>query len=419
MVDPVIGRIVRITSQAFTMLTLAGDTVLVMPNRDAPAVGAFSADGRSLWVAPNDEGAILRAVPLDGGKAIDLSTNKEYFWPIGWSSDSRTAYAKNGAGTAMLVASLDGAVRRTIPLDPQPRPTDFGKLSMEGVSGDGRHVLVVERGGNGAGLRRGYLYDTQTRTLRKLTDSLGVMVEGAGGHYLNYQHATGEFFFLQRTGGQTVAQTNGLPREIRAAKPTGPSRLVRRVPSANDSARGFIVHGDRVFWTVTRKDTTSLYLARGTAPAVRIWSTTRRLVEPVLSNSGTRMALAMEQPSVDGLDRVRFEFLRIDASGQVTADGSSATFGTFWDAYWTPDDRALIALENPTDLDTRLMRVPVDGSAVSYILRPGTTTFWDHYLSPNAKYSLVPAESPRGASVWRIDLAAAERAWKQQRGAVR
>ena len=52
---------------------------------------------------------------------------------------------------------------------------------------------------------------------------------------------------------------------------------------------------------------------------------------------------------------------------------------------------------------------------MSYIVKAGTMTFWDHYLSPDARYSLLPAESVRGASVWRIDLDAAERDWKQRR----
>ena len=109
--------------------------------------------------------------------------------------------------------------------------------------------------------------------------------------------------------------------------------------------------------------------------------------------------------------------MRIDANGKVTSDGSSATFGSFWDAYWTPGDQALVALEHPgADLDTRLIRIPANGGAVSYIVKPGVTTFWNHYLSPDGKYSLLSAESARGASVWRIDLDAAQRDWNQGRG---
>ena len=229
-VEPSIGRIVRSTNASITFMTLKGDTVLVLPGVEGAATGVFSADGRSMFVAPSDVGTIIRAVPLDGGKPIDLSTDKEYSWPVGWSSDSKTAYSVDGPSKTLLVSSLDGSVRRSVPLDPQPRPATFDDMEIKGVSGDGKQLYIAERSGNGTGLRRAYLYDPQTRALRTLTDSLGMMVKGRGGRYLPYHHELGEFLFLQRTGG-TAGQLIDLPREIRAVKPNGANRLVRRVPS--------------------------------------------------------------------------------------------------------------------------------------------------------------------------------------------
>ncbi len=320
------------------------------------------------------------------------------------------------SGKSLHVASLDGSTRRTVTFDPQPRPAKSDLLNISSASGDGRFLFVVDRGPSAPNVRRAYLYDTQTRALRKLTDSLGTTVSGRGGRYRPFRHETGEFVFLQRTGG-TADNLTTLPREIRAAKPNGANRLVRRVRSAADQAGHFIVDGERGFWTVTKNDTSTLFFAKGAAPAAKIWTTTERIDFALLSNDGTRMAVSIQQPPVNGFYRARFQFLRIDANGKVTTEGSSATFGRFYDAYWTPGDQALVALEYPgADLDTCLIRIPVNGSAVSYIVKPGVTTFWDHYLSPDGKYSLLPAESARGASIWRIDLDAAQRDWKRGSG---
>ena len=119
LVEPSIDRILRLTQTTIVLMTLEGDTVLVMPNfTDSQLrIGAFSADGRSLFVAPSDVRAIMRATPLDGGKSVDLSPNTDYYWPVGWSSDSRSAYFTTEAAHSLYVAGLDGSARRTIAFD--------------------------------------------------------------------------------------------------------------------------------------------------------------------------------------------------------------------------------------------------------------------------------------------------------------
>ena len=55
-------------------MTLQGDTILAMPNSSnngLAEIGAFSGDGRTLFIAPSHVGNIMRAVSLDGGKSVE------------------------------------------------------------------------------------------------------------------------------------------------------------------------------------------------------------------------------------------------------------------------------------------------------------------------------------------------------------
>ena len=100
----------------------------------------------------------------------------------------------------------------------------------------------------------------------------------------------------------------------------------------------------------------------------------------------------------------------------VRSNPSSASFGDYRDLFWAADDRSLIALEYPeSGFDTRLIRIPANGGAPSYILREGQATFWDHHPSPDGRYTLVPVEVAQGSTLWRVDLKAAEAAYKQRR----
>jgi hypothetical protein len=315
----------------------------------------------------------------------------------------------------VISVSIAGNDKRTVRFDPLNHK-DTAILRIRDVSGDGRYLFVAQ-GRTVRGRAPAYIYDTQTRLLQKVTDSISTSngVTNAGGKYLPFDYATREFVYLQRAGGE-FARLNQTPREIRAAKMDGSTRLIRRVPSVSDSATGFAMHGSRVAWMQRSGDSTSLYLSNsaGETP-VKILAMREVGLHMAWSHDGKTMAVAIRQPPMEGRPRTRVVLVAINGTS-AHESGRTVIFGDGWDLYWTSDDRSLISLDySESDFDTRLIRIPLDGSPVSYVLRQGQAVFWDHYPSPDGKYTVAPVESPKGTTLWKIDLVAAEAAHKSRR----
>jgi WD40 repeat protein len=411
--EPAAGRLLRHTGGVLTVMTLTGDTVAVINGAD-PTGHARVFDG-AILMTRSDVGTIIRAVSLDGGTDRELSPSSEYFWPLGWSSDSKRVFFRADSLRVVHSVALDGSGKRSVSFNPLQPFSDSALVQINDISADGRYWFLWQR--RGAGTSPAYLYDSEARTLRSVTDSLlpgGVTF--AGGRYLRFDPQTREFIYFQRTGGPASARTT-LPREIMAVSMTGAKRLIRRVPSIADSARAFALHGNRIAWLQRVKDSTVLFIARGaTAAPMRAWSTTGRVFDLAWSNDGQRIALTLASEPVATRERCVVVALTLNENGIAREDGRSASFGSYWDIYWSADDRSMTALEYPaSDFDTRLIRIPLNGAAPSYVLKQGQFTFWDHYPSPDGKYSLIPAETPHGSSFWKVDLRAAEAAYKSAR----
>jgi Tol biopolymer transport system component len=402
---------------ALVVTTLAGDTTAVIANAgtgDFPQA-RFGNDPSTLYVALGEAGAVIRAVSLTGSQSYDLSDSKEYYWPVGWSADSKRVFFENGAGDVLYSATHDGRDARTTKFEPSNLPRDAKPMVIRAVSGDGRYWLVMQRQGLLSG-RPVYIYDSQSRMLNRVVDSLRVAasVSAPGGNYLQYHYDLNAFVLTQRVGGAGAAVASA-PREIIAVSMDGTKRVLRRVPSAADSASSFAMHGDRIAWIQRMHDSTVLFIARGAGAPARAWASAARLSEALWSRDGKTIALLVPQSPVAGRPRNAVVFLAIDANGGATVTGQSATFAEYWDIFWSPDGASLTALEYPgTGYDTRLIRIPVNGGATSYILNQGQATFWDHYVSPDGAYTLIPAEIARGTSLWKIDLKAAEAAYAQR-----
>jgi Tol biopolymer transport system component len=383
--------------------TFAGETTAVLPGLHVTVEQArFGRDASTLYVVRGDVGAIIRSVSLTSSETHDLSDGKQWYVPLGWSADSRRVFfVSNDSANVLYSATADGRDMRATRIEPvnapsDLKPSDLKRLRISDVSGDGRHWLLHENGGGA------YLYDSQSRQLRPVVDRGnmgGVLPPGGFG-----------FQTIQRVEGSATAPASW---EIWVVSLDGSKRLLRRLPMNADSVRSFSeTDDDRIAWIQKFGDSTVLMVARGTGAPVRAW--TARLTDAIWSPDGKTIAAVTPQPPLAGRPRNAVTFLAVDANGAAKVTGQSATFGQVGTTYWSPDGAALITSEYGPDYGTRFIRIPVNGGATSVILNTGLVSIWNHYTSPDGKYTVFPAEINRPASLWRVDLKAAEAAYARR-----
>jgi dipeptidyl aminopeptidase/acylaminoacyl peptidase len=128
----------RTGRRALAAFPIGGDTP---PQQVATGLdrAAWSPDGR--WIAARSGGDLV--VQRVGGATRTLASAPPGTGPVAaWSADSaRVAWAAAGADAAVLVAGLDGAAPRRLPLTPGPAPTALA------WSPDGTRI-ALQRGGD-------------------------------------------------------------------------------------------------------------------------------------------------------------------------------------------------------------------------------------------------------------------------------
>jgi Tol biopolymer transport system component len=381
-----------------------------------PGQAVPTGDGSAMLTATEKFVAPIRLIALDGS-ARTISEGREYEWPVGWSPDGRRVRysTREDSSWTMASADLDGSHRQVESF----RPTNlaiapWAHATRTAVSPDGRYVKFSVDSMNHPAQQFVYVVDMQTKLARRLTDrddpTLNLPLT-AGGDWYGMNH--GEFVYTE------IDRDNV---ELRAATPSGTTRLVRSFPRASVRRSHVAVEGDLVAYTESHDDSSTVYAAHGAAgDASPVLTVLGNIDEIVISPDATMIAAIVYGRDITKQTNGELALIPIAAPAQTrfiaTGDGG-------YEAVWTRDSKAVFYLKADKNwAQTSVWRYPVRGDEPPRNLTKNETSLmWGYQLSPDGRAILVPAEHGRGSTLWRIDLKqamsayAASRAKTQQAG---
>ena len=275
---------------------------------------------------------------------------------------------------------------------PETRMAEFAPV----LSGDGRHLLYAVSGGNPevSTLKILSLEDGRSSVISDahLTDAYGTVV-GRGGMSLR----DGEEFLYVESRGDV--------RELRAYRPEGRSRQLWR-SAAEEWPVAVTVHGDRIAFVRNVEGVATLNLATAGADDSReILNLAGSLDVVAWSPDGSRIAavhwdtVSAERPGNDA----RIMFVQVSPSGQLA--GPPRFVGdkmlSWWSLQWLPDSRGILA----TGFDANVWLLPLDpGENAVCLTQDDPDRSWHFVLSPDGSRIAYHVLTPRGSSIWMVDL---------------
>ena len=406
--NPVHDRVIVSTSTNTSILTVAGDTVAVMPRIPEPwRISAnFSRDGRRYYRAVNGSATIVRVMPTAGGKSVDV-TNGSDDYPVTWSADSKRLYSQIGdtsitkSKRGLYVSAIDGTESRFLPMA-DIDTTRTGPLSgLRYVSADARYWWLTPSPWNSPFSI--LAYDTKAGQAHVVTRTAMGIASGPGGF-----HVGPELLYVERHASDG-------PYELRSVRGTQASPPLHTF-SPLGAPVSVAVNRERLAFGIRAGDSTVLYTARMMGTEQRLaavgggvsnlsWSPDGRALGAIVTTkAGSRAVYAVL-------------FVHVTEDGKLSGTPRLVPTGASWDLYWLPDSRSVAVLDEQDHTDqTRVLRVPMEEGQQPMSLTPNEKlTFWDQYPSPDGRHVAIPVEQFRSSTLWSIDVDAAAKAWREKK----
>ena len=348
--------------------------------------GQPSADGKALVVVANNSTAAIRFASTTPGPTKGPQTATSYDWPIGWTPDSRTAWAvsEEVGRPAYYASSPDGGGRRI------PAVGVDGSRTRPMVGG-----MMVEETPDARNVHGGvtlHLFDPASGTRRRLAaGALRLDCCTPPGGYV--PHAN-EFFFSRWRGDRL---------EIRGITTAGKERLVTDLPGAALGVEK-AVHGNRVVYLEPVGYSVRLRLKSGSAAATTIatFPGNGRPDEFVWSHDGKRLLVSLDAKPA------QLVLYRFDGTDRASKEATRFTpaFNYFYQMIWLPDDSGFTMIAQPRDTDwPHIYRVNLaDPDHPLLLTADDPNQKWGHVLSPDGKMVAYPSTRDHGSAVWLLDV---------------
>lgn len=382
----------------YTAVTFSGDTVWSIPSPAMSRATRLTGDGKSMLMVTWAIGAGIRLFPLNGGVPRDLTTGNAYDYPAGWSTDGKRLLIapERQKEKGLLSVSVDGQHREFIPF-----PADSA-WSEPQILGDG-HLWVFPHLSSATD-RYLSMYDTKARTLSTVARSANLKgINGPGGYWTGVP----ALYYLDRGA-------NGM--ELRKLGDDGQLRTVRRLSFDMPSTAKVSFANDRLVYWVTAGDSAILFVADPDRAPKRVYAFRGSVGESSLSFDGHTLAATTLSGPARGTALTHVMMFGLTPSGDLAGAPRSIQTSGVWDLMWLRDNRSLLALENTDDgLVTRVLSFSMDAARPVNVTAGEPMTFWDQYPSPDGKWTALPVEKARGGAIWRVDLEAAAKAWRERK----
>ncbi len=375
-------------SPAIEIATVGGRPVARFVRRRGMWVWRFTADGRGAIAQHANVVAPIRVVPVAGGAVRQVSDERLYYWPLGWSADGSRVFAETDANghRVILESPLDGSAAREWPIP-------AGARNIE-LSRDGRYLwftsatsdpevdqLFVQR-----------LDGSEQRRVAPDYFNARTGVVGPGG-----SQASDELFFFKRRQGRL---------ELWSARADGTSRLVHAFPLNLADRTRFAVHGARVAYVERRGDSTALLVVEGqNGRPSQLAIAAGTLQEPAWSNDGH--GIAVQYYAAGDSARHAIAFVSVGSNGMAASPLRFVRTGRDYgyQVQWLPDDQAVTVFCGLGGAGTGVWLVsPRDGERPTELTRDEAAEFWSYRVSPDGRYVAYAAEIGRGSSIWRLDF---------------
>ena len=404
--EPTKDRVAVYAAKTTSILTMRGDTIATVPTTGG--IGSFSRDGRRLLKNFDVGSSVVRLIPTSGGKPIDATPGDGYDYPFAWSAGGKQIYSFLGDSISarekpgVMVSDLQSGARKFVPFAPLDTALSWNTWRPWAVSGDGRFWAGRPRASTPVFPL--ILYDAQTRRSREVTSAaVSIFPNQNGG-----SGGGSEFYYVERRGAVN---------EIRSVLGEGEPRTL--LASARLHAPWLVtVHRDRVALGEIRGDSTVLYVARTASQEQQLTTIAGHARQISWSPDGSMLAATVRSPASTAPTEYKVMFLGVSQQGTLAGTPRFVRTDEGWDLAWLPDRRAVTILENHGRSDhTRVLRVPIDPGQQPTSLTPNEKgAFWDQYLSPDGRYVAIPVEQLGRSTLWSIDLDAAAKAWREQKG---
>jgi len=375
--------------RAVEVLDFDGNVVAraLMPTAVRP--NAFAADGRSLILSSVDFGAIIRAQPVAGGPARDLTPPGEYDWVGGWTADGRAVITQQTGqdGLSLAILPLDGGPSRVIQVDAPPEARWRSTMPS--------HSLHGTPLGDGRGLR---LVAVEMATGRETVVNEGggfpTALTGPAGLYRGQDG----FHYGERDGDRTIYSL---------WRPDGTRRVIFSLPALEVPRTAIAWAGERVAFTKLVGDSMGVMYVPTPGAEPRLIAT---LGVPPTPEACCRLSLGFSpdgsllvaQPADDPMAAT---VIRVPARGRATDVRTRRMDAEYWyEPHWLPDGSAFTAILGSAN-HAWIAVLPADPAApIRHLSRDDRYPAWGHELSPDGRLVAYPAEVRRGSTLWRMPV---------------
>lgn len=353
----------------------------------------ISADGQTVLLVSSDIGAIMRARPVAGGDAIDLTDGSSYDWPVAWTADARSVivHSERDGQPVTRILPLAGGTPREIglPADDAGARLDWGTpthVSYRVPTDDDNRQKIVALD-----------IATGERTVLSEHSFRGGSAIGPGGLY---RDADG-FYFVERHGDRV---------ELRSAAPGRPTRSVFSAPAGFFAERTVGFHGERVAYTEMVGDSLGIMIVDAPGAAPRLLMT---IGVPRAQEGCCRRTIAF---SHDGqwlvADPVGGEpntgtatVARVPRAGRATDVRTINVDAEYWyEPRWAPDNSGFTVIAGAGTTAWVAWVPTAPGERVRHLSRGEEGATWGNELSPDGRYVVYRAEVWRGSTIWRMDV---------------
>ena len=392
------------------LIGFAGDTDAVFDLGSASALQP-TRDGLSAFATSNKTVAPVRMV-RSSGETRNLSPGRGYDWPYAWAPDGKRVVYSLGDPTGsssgntwdVEAVGVDGSNRRALRLRPTNLSIGANAIPRNVVfAPDLRYAAFLIDSLNRAEALTMVVVDLQTGSARQITSRADRYSPGtANGNWYGTNH--GEFVYAERGGGQL---------NVRGARPSGETRLIRSVPG---DVRVIAVDGDDVAFVRREGDSAVVLTAHGpNGDAKVVARLLGRIDELSWSPDAKWIAAGIYGHNPANKAEGELAFIPVGKSAQprfvTTGNGG-------YEAVWTRDGSAVLYLKADKGwTQMSVWRYPLRADTpAENLTKNETSMIWGYIPSPDGNAVLIPPERSNGMTLWRVDLKQATAAYRASRG---